>query len=66
MKGIECVVTLLGGAVVGAAMALLFTPCTGKEMRERVCGMMRCKCGCNCHDCDCHNEDAEIPVPTEK
>ena len=64
MKGIECVVTLLGGAVLGAAAALLFAPCSGKEMRERMCGMMRC--GCKCHDCNCHHDEEGRPVPAEK
>lgn len=49
--------TALGGAVVGAAIAMLVTPQTGKELRgklrsavdgaaERMCHRHHCDCGC--------------------
>ena len=58
-----CIVSLLGGALMGAAIAMLVTPKTGRQMRDSIRGFiedelerMRCKC----HDgaCDCHHESA--------
>lgn len=43
MKGLDCMLVMLGGAVVGATAALLLAPCSGKEMRKRVCHMMKKK-----------------------
>lgn len=43
MKGLDCMLVMLGGAVVGATAALLLAPCTGKEMRKHVCHMMKKK-----------------------
>ena len=31
----------LGGAIVGAAAAVLFAPEKGEELRERICGILR-------------------------
>ena len=46
-----CIVTLLGGALMGAAIAMLVTPKTGRQMRDSIRGFiedevekMRCKC----------------------
>lgn len=43
MKGLDCLLVMLGGAVVGATAALLLAPCSGKEMRAQVCQMMKKK-----------------------
>ena len=47
-----CIVTLLGGALMGAAIAMLVSPKTGRQMRDSIRGFiedeverMRCKCG---------------------
>ena len=46
-----CFATLLGGMVIGSALAMLLTPKTGPEMRAAVKGLVekeiekvRCKC----------------------
>ena len=46
-----CIVTLLGGALMGATIAMLVTPKTGRQMRDSIRGFiedevekMRCKC----------------------
>lgn len=62
MKGIECVVAMLGGAAMGAAVALLLAPCDGKQMREQLCEMMRQKC----HACNCDTDDADLPAQTHQ
>ena len=56
-----CLVSALGGAVVGAAIAMLVTPQSGKELRAKIRGDIneaKCKireeldhaegCGCGC------------------
>ncbi|MBQ9137666.1 MAG: YtxH domain-containing protein [Alistipes sp.] len=50
-----CILTLLGGALMGAAIAMLVTPKTGRQMRDQIRDFindemekMRCKCGDNC------------------
>lgn len=43
MKGLDCVLAMLGGAVVGAAVTLLLAPCSGKEMRKNLCQVMKKK-----------------------
>lgn len=43
-----CIFTLLGGALMGAAIAMLVTPKTGRQMRDFISEQMenlRCKCG---------------------
>ena len=47
-----CLITLFGGALVGAAIAMLVTPKTGQEMRDSIRDFVnkefervRCKCG---------------------
>ncbi|MBQ8804873.1 MAG: YtxH domain-containing protein [Bacteroidaceae bacterium] len=57
-----CIVTLLGGALMGAAIAMLVTPKTGRQMRDHIRDFisdemekMRCKCG----EHDSHTEVAE-------
>ena len=54
--------TLLGGALMGAAIAMLVTPKTGRQMRDHIrdfisdeMEIMRCKCG----EHDCHTEVTE-------
>ena len=51
-----CIVTLLGGALMGAAIAMLVTPKTGRQMRDHIRDFigeelekMRCKCGDECN-----------------
>lgn len=46
-----CFATLLGGMVIGSALAMLLTPKTGPEMRTAIKGLVekeidkvRCKC----------------------
>ncbi len=48
MKGLDCVLIMLGGIAVGAAATLLLAPCSGKEMRKHVCKLMK-KEGIPCH-----------------
>ena len=43
MKGLDCLLAMAGGAVIGAVVALMLAPCDGKEMREKVCGLMKKK-----------------------
>ena len=57
-----CIVTLLGGALMGAAIAMLVTPKTGRQVRDQIrdfigdeLDKIRCKCGEECH----HTEVAE-------
>lgn len=59
MKGIECMIAVLGGVAVGATVAMLLTPCSGEEMRQTLCDMWRqCKTPCSCDrqpvDCNMH------------
>lgn len=58
-----CLITLFGGALIGAAVAMLVTPKTGQEMRDSIRDFVnheieraRCKCG----DAN-HNHDAVQP-----
>ena len=46
-----CFATLLGGMVIGSALAMLLTPKSGPEMRDAIKGLVekeidkvRCKC----------------------
>ena len=54
-----CLLTLLGGALVGAAVTMLVTPKSGREMRDTlrefvnaVLEAMRCKCNDPAHHHD--------------
>ena len=54
-----CIGSLLGGMVLGAAVTMLMTPHTGREMRENIrefiekeIDKVRCKCDEN-GNCDC-------------
>lgn len=58
-----CIVSLLGGALMGAAVAMLVTPKTGRQMRDYLRDLvademenLRCKC----HDAA---HTAEAPKP---
>lgn len=47
-----CLITLFGGALIGAAVAMLVTPKTGQEMRDSIRDfvnkeMERARCKCN-------------------
>lgn len=48
-----CIATLLGGAMVGAAIAMLITPKTGRQMRESIREFVEEeleKIHCKCHE----------------
>jgi gas vesicle protein len=58
-----CIVSLLGGALMGAAIAMLVTPKSGRQMREQIRDFIdeelekiRCKCSDGC--CDTHTSEA--------
>lgn len=44
MKGLQIAVAALGGAIVGAAAALLLAPQEGKETRAQIRDFIREKC----------------------
>lgn len=51
-----CIVSLLGGALMGAAVAMLVTPKTGRQMRDYLRDLiademesLRCKCHDTAH-----------------
>ncbi len=54
----SCIISALGGALVGAAIAMLFTPQSGKELRNKIRNMADDKMSklhkefksCNCGD----------------
>lgn len=52
-----CIITLLGGAMIGAAITMLITPKTGRQMRDSIRDFvndewerMRCKCNDENHE----------------
>lgn len=54
-----CIITLLGGAMIGAAITMLVTPKTGRQMRDSIRDFVseelekvRCKCGDPLHNHD--------------
>lgn len=56
-----CLLSALGGALVGAAVAMLITPQSGKELRGKIRNAFNHASGdkqCNCGDeaCDCDKE----------
>lgn len=56
-----CLLSALGGALVGAAVAMLITPQSGKELRGKIRhafnGMSGDKsCDCGGEPCDCDRE----------
>ncbi|MBO7311666.1 MAG: YtxH domain-containing protein [Alistipes sp.] len=60
-KGTVCLLLALGGAVVGAAVAMLVTPQSGRELRGKIRTaineaqerMRHGHCGCEGEGCDC-------------
>ncbi|MBQ6870538.1 MAG: YtxH domain-containing protein [Alistipes sp.] len=57
-----CIVSLLGGALMGAAVAMLVTPKTGRQMRDYLRDLiademesLRCKC----HDAEHKAEEVK-------
>lgn len=57
-KSSVCLLLALGGAVVGAAVAMLVTPQSGKELRGKLRTAFNHKmhngqCECYGEDCDC-------------
>ena len=59
--GTVCLLLALGGAVVGAAVAMLVTPQSGRELRGKIRTaineaqerMRHGHCGCEGEGCDC-------------
>lgn len=50
-----CLLSALGGALVGAAVAMLITPQSGKELRGKIRKAFNgasCECGSESCDCD--------------
>jgi gas vesicle protein len=63
-KSSLCLLTALGGAIVGAAIAVLITPQSGKELREKIRSSideatrrMHHHCGCEGEGCHCNDEE---------
>lgn len=62
-KGSVCLLLALGGAVVGAAVALLVTPQSGRELRGKIRtafneAQERVRYGhCDCEGDDCNCDD---------
>ncbi|MBO7186037.1 MAG: YtxH domain-containing protein [Alistipes sp.] len=59
-----CLLSALGGAIVGAAIAVLITPQSGKELREKIrssiddaARRMRHHCDCEGEGCHCNDEE---------
>lgn len=44
MKGLNLVIAAMGGALVGAAAAILFAPDKGSETRRRIVDFVKDKC----------------------
>ncbi len=57
-----CVVTLLGGMLLGSVLTALFTPKSGKDMRHSIHDIVRNElekikqCHCDAHGCSCDAE----------
>ncbi|MBO5832906.1 MAG: YtxH domain-containing protein [Alistipes sp.] len=57
-----CLLSALGGAVLGAAIAMLVTPHSGKELRGKIRAAVNeaaekirtAQCGCEGEDCHCN------------
>ena len=41
MKGLNILYAFLGGAIVGAAAAVLFAPEKGSDLRTKICSILR-------------------------
>ena len=57
-----CIATLWGGAMVGAAIAMLITPKTGRQMRDSIREFVEEefeKMRCKCHD----GQATQTPAP---
>lgn len=58
-----CLLSALGGAMVGAAIAMLTTPQSGKELRGKIRTAFNEAAervreeACHCHDTFCHDEE---------
>lgn len=56
-----CLLSALGGAVLGAAIAMLVTPQSGKELRNKIRAAVNdaadkiraANCGCDGEECHC-------------
>ena len=58
-----CIVSLLGGALMGAAIAMLVTPKSGRQMREQIRDFIdeeieKIRCKCSDGGCDTHTSEA--------
>jgi gas vesicle protein len=51
MRATNIIAAFLGGAIVGAGVALLFAPEKGEDLRGQIKTLLQkygvCKCGCN-------------------
>jgi gas vesicle protein len=57
-KGSVCLLLALGGAVVGAAVAILVTPQSGRELRGKIRTAFN-EAQHRMHHCDCDSDDCD-------
>jgi hypothetical protein len=58
-----CIFTLLGGALMGAAITMLVTPKTGRQMRDTIRDFVNDeleKMRCKCHDAEHHHDQSPV------
>ncbi len=64
-----CVLTLVGGMLLGAAVTALLTPKSGKELRGSIRGLIHDEIArlhqCHCGEAGCHC-DTETPQPQQE
>ena len=52
-----CLLSALGGAIVGAAIAVLITPQSGKELRQKIRSTINDATRRMHHHCDCEGDN---------